>query len=195
MLEDLRKVAVEGFVPILRDESSKILQDLCNKNQPKNILEIGTAIGYSGMIMLNASKDGHLTTIEKNEERYALAIKNFDEGGFSDRVDVILGDAMEVLEKFAENNRQFDFIFLDGPKGQYVRYLPYLKKLLSVGGVLFADNIYFRGLVKSEGKIAHKHRTIVNNLRLFIKNLEGDMDLNTQFLDIEDGMSISKRIK
>ncbi len=191
MFEQIKAKAQDEYIPIIREQSGKKLYDLCKQYKPKSILEIGTAIGYSGSIMLSAYNQTVLTTMEKDEKRYNEAVRNFEKGGFGGRVNAILDDALNVLSHLVENNFKFDFIFLDGPKGQYARYLPYLKSLLNSGGVLFADNIYFKGLVLSQEKIPHKHRTIVNNLRQFINMIKQDRDFNTEFYEIEDGFSIS----
>ena len=191
MLDAIIEYARLNKVPIIRPQSGKLLQAECQKVAPKTILEIGTAIGYSGILMLMACS-ATLVTIEKNENMFSIAKENFAKFGFSTRVKQILADAADVLKDLDE---KFDFIFLDGPKGQYIKYLPYLEKLLNYGGVLFADDIYFHGLVKADQPISHRSRSMVNNLRLFISALENSNTLESSFLDIEDGISISKKKK
>ncbi len=188
MLDQLKDFAKENNVPILRDRSCEMLCMVCQKLSPKRILEIGTAIGYSGCQML-AACGGMLTTIEKDEERHKQALVTFQEAGYSNRVEAILGDAAKVLPSLTG---KFDLIFLDGPKGQYINYLPILKSLLNKGGVLFADNVYFHGMVKLEGKIPHKNRTMIVNLKRFIEAVQTDKDFETTLYDIEDGIAISK---
>ena len=100
-----------------------------------------------------------------------------------------------MIEKLCQDKKKYDFIFLDGPKGQYIRYFPILKELLNVNGYLVADNVYFHGMVKMEGKIPHKHRSIVNNLRKFIDAISTDKDFETKIFEIGDGISVSKKIK
>ncbi len=192
MLEKLKAYALKNGVPIVREESGKLLYKECEKRQPKRILEIGTAIGYSGILMLSAAKEAHLTTIEKDDNMINLARQNFDAAGLTNRVTLYHEDAIVTLEQLSITGEKFDFIFLDGAKGQYIKYLPYLKQMLNKGGLLFADDIYFHGLVKQEGIIPHKNRSLVNNLRKFISALESDKDLETEFLDLEDGISISR---
>lgn len=192
MFDELIDYAQQNHVPIVRKQTGSLLALLCRQNKPQNILEIGTAIGFSGLLMLDASPNSKLTTIEKSEEMAALARQNFNKAGKS--VNLICDDAIKVLPSLEKEGQNFDFIFLDGPKAQYIRYLPYLKRLLRVGGVLFADDIYFYGLVKGE-ELPTKKRSIVKNLRLFIADLKQDDNFESQFLDIEDGVSISRRIK
>ena len=192
MFEELIDYAQQNHVPIVRKQTRSLLALLCKQNKPENILEIGTAIGFSGLVMLEASKNSTLTTIEKSEEMAKIAKQNFEKAG--QNVNLICQDAIEVLPRLEQEGKRFDFIFLDGPKAQYIHYLPYLKRLLKVGGVLFADDIYFYGLVKGD-ELPSKKRSIVKNLRLFIADLKNDGNFESQFLDIEDGISISKRIK
>lgn len=177
------------YNPIVRSESIKLLSSLIEKHKPKQILEIGTFIGYSASVMLESFSGSFVTTIEKNKENAECAVKNLKELGFEERFEVVNADASDFL--IENQNKKFDFIFLDGPKGQYVRYLPYLKNMLNEGGVLVADDILFYGLVRSQQKIDHKHRSLVNNLRKFLEVLQNDKDLETVIYDFENGMSVS----
>lgn len=190
-LNELRLEAEKTSVPILRIETSKLLKQEVLKNNPKKILEIGTAIGYSGILMLSCSEDSMLTTIEKDEDSAVIARKNFEEVNLGNRVEILTGDAKEFLPTL---NSEFDFIFLDGPKGQYVKYLPFLLKLLKVGGVLFSDNVLYRGMVNGKVEIKKNKRTLVNNLRLFLSELENNKNLKNEILEIEDGVSITHKI-
>ena len=183
----------DDYMPFIRDESAKILFDICQKEKPKNILEIGTAVGYSALLMLEGAKDAFITTIEKDNERAQQAMTNFEKNGVKERVDLIVGDAGEVLPQLEDEGKEFDLIFLDGPKGQYLRYLPHLKKMLCKGGLLVADNVLLHGWVKGEEFVKHKHRSMVVNLRKFLKCLEEDHDFDSKLLEIEDGMTISKK--
>lgn len=183
----------DDYMPFIRDESAKILFDICQKEKPKNILEIGTAVGYSALLMLEGAKDAFITTIEKDNERAQQAMTNFEKNGVKERVDLIVGDAGEVLPQLEGEGKEFDLIFLDGPKGQYLRYLPHLKKMLCKGGLLVADNVLLHGWVKGEEFVKHKHRSMVVNLRKFLKALEEDCDFDSKLLEIEDGMTISRK--
>ncbi len=190
-LEEIANRAREGYIPIIRDNTAQALINVCKEKNPKKILEIGTAIGYSGLLMLQNCQ-AFLYTIEKDEQRLAEAKANFNLFGQESRVKLILDDALIALEKLCNDNEKFDLIFLDGAKGQYIKYYPLIKKLLNRDGILFTDNIYMHGMVKSEGKIAHKHRSMVVNLRKYIELLKNDKDFTTNFYDIDDGYSISK---
>lgn len=191
-LRGLHDFARKNWVPILRDKSADFLCKIISDEKPKQILEIGTCIGYSGILMLENSPESFLTTIEKEEERAKQARINFEEAGYADRVKVINEDAEITINRLNLERKKFDFIFLDGPKGQYVKYLPVLKSLLTEKGILFADDIFYHGLVK-EGYPKHKHRTIVFRLREFIERITTDPDLETEIFDIEDGISVSVR--
>ena len=190
-LEEIANRARKGYIPIIRDNTAQALINVCKEKNPKKILEIGTAIGYSGLLMLQNCQ-AFLYTIEKDEQRLAEAEKNFKLFGQEARVKLILDDALIALEKLCKDNEKFDLVFLDGAKGQYIKYYPLIKKLLNRDGILFTDNIYMHGMVKSEEKIAHKHRSMVVNLRKYIELLKNDKDFTTNFYDIDDGYSISK---
>ena len=190
-LEEIANRARKGYIPIIRDNTAQALINVCKEKSPKKILEIGTAIGYSGLLMLQNCQ-AYLYTIEKDEQRLAEAEKNFKLFGQEARVKLILDDALIALEKLCNDNEKFDLIFLDGAKGQYIKYYPLIKKLLNHDGILFTDNIYMHGMVKRKKKIAHKHRSMVVNLRKYIELLKNDKDFTTNFYDIDDGYSISK---
>ena len=137
------------------------------------------------------TKNSHLTTIEINEKSYNMAIKTFEALNLTDRVTQILGNAKDIIQNIKD---KFDFIFLDGPKGQYLSYYENLLKLLKKGGYIIADNVYFHGLVKGEEFVKHKLRTIVVNLRKFLKVIENDKRVQTKVLDIGDGIAIIKKL-
>ena len=192
MFEEIEKYAKENFIPIIRPKSRQILMDEVKKASPSKILEIGSAIGYSGLCMLFASS-ASLVTIEKDEGRTAMARQNFERYNVAKRVQLINDDALKVLTNLAEEGSQFDFVFLDGPKGQYHKYLPLLTKLLVKGGTLFADNVSVMGLVDSTEPIAHKHRTMVVNMRKFLSDMSSSTQFESQILKVEDGILIAKR--
>ncbi len=192
-LQELKIFARQNYVPIVRDETIKMIVKILKESNCKSILEIGTAIGYSGIIMLAfSSSESYLTTIEKNEERYRQAQQNFKDANLLDRASLVLGDAYEELNKLIEDKKKFDFIFLDGPKGQYIKYLPLLKQLLNENGILFADNILLGGLLKNELAITHKNRTMFNNMNKFLSQIQNDCDFETEIYEIDDGFLISK---
>ena len=190
-MKEILHYARENHIPVLLEDTAKLLFNLAYKLQPKNMLEIGTAIGYSGTLLLSASKT-KLTTIENFDSNYDLAKKHFESAGISNNVEMLFGDAYNVIVDLLNAGKKFDFIFLDGPKGQYIKYLPILKQLLSDGGILVSDNVHFKGMVFWEGVIPHRKRTIVVNLRKFLETIKNDTDFMWKELKIGDGVMISK---
>lgn len=190
-MQNILAYARENHIPVLLDDTAKLLFSKINNQKPKNVLEIGTAIGYSGTLILNAS-NCKLTTIEKDEASLNLAKHHFEKFGLTNRVNQILGDALEELNNLVKLNKKFDFIFLDGPKGQYIKYLPILKQLINNSGVLFADNVFFKRMIFIEGTIPHRKRTIVVNLRKFLETVKTDNNFyNVEILDVGDGVLIA----
>ncbi len=192
-MDKLKRFAEENFIPIVRDETAKILMEECKKNSPQNILEIGTAIGYSGILMLK-SCNGHLYTIEKDISRYEIAKENFVKYGMSERVTLMLGDAKEQLEILKSHNYKFDFVFLDGPKGQYIKYLPTIKSLLNKNAILFSDNVLMHGLINHQEKVTHKNRAMVRNMKAFNDEIMNDKDFDSKFYEIDDGFIVSRKL-
>lgn len=190
-MKEILKYARENHIPVLLEDTAKLLFNLAYKLQPKNMLEIGTAIGYSGTLLLSASKT-KLTTIENFESNYNLAKTHFESAGLNNNVEMLFGDAYDVIVDLQNKGAKFDFIFLDGPKGQYIKYLPILKQLLTDGGMLVSDNVHFKGMVFWEGVIPHRKRTIVVNLRKFLETIKNDADFEYEELKIGDGVMISK---
>ena len=191
-LEDSRNYAKKNYVPIIREESSRYLFDFVRNNNIKSILEIGTAIGYSGSIMLSCGID-KLVTVDKNPAYLEIARENFDRLGFKDRVEVFEGDAKDIIVKLCESGYKFDMVFLDGAKGQYFRYLPILTKMLNDGGIIFADNVLLQGLVEGDDFVPHKKRSMVVNLRKYL-DIVNNYPYSTEMVRIEDGMAITKYI-
>ena len=182
--------AKDNFIPIIRDKSAKFLYDYINANKFKQVLEIGTAIGFSGSIILSAGAES-LTTIDINEKSLIVAKNTFEKLGFADRVKIYNRDAKNVLDELVDAGKKFDLIFLDGAKGQYINYLPNLKKLLNTNGIIFADNVLLQGMVESTDKIPHRKRTMVVNLRKYLNAVNSE-EFETELVRIEDGMAISK---
>lgn len=193
-MKEIKEYALLNHVPIIRDQTLDALEKICKTHKPKSVLEIGTAIGYSGLKILS-NCDCILTTIEKDLIRAEKAKSNFEKYNFINRVNLIQDDALNVLIKLVKNKEKFDLIFLDGPKGQYIKYYPYLKKLLNKNGILFADNVLLMGLVQSGEEIPHKKRSMIINMRKFLKILKEDIEFQTIIYDVEDGYSISKLTK
>lgn len=188
-LQKLKQIAKENHIPIIKDDGCDFLIEFCKTHNPKNILEIGTAIGFSGSHMLNACKNSNLVTIEINQNSFNIAKDTFKSLNLSNRVIQILGDAGQVIKNL---DQKFDLIFLDGPKGQYLAYMEDLIKLTNHGGYILADNVYFHGLVNGQEFVKHKLRSMIVNLRKFIKFIESDSRLETKILDIADGIAVIK---
>lgn len=186
----LEEYAKQHWVPIILHDSLDVLIETLNKYKPTRILEIGTAIGYSGLKILECLPDAHLTTIEIDEDRFIMARDSFKKANVLDRVTTILGDCTKEIRLM---NKQFDFIFLDGPKGQYLDMFYYLDKVLAPCGIIFADNILFKGKAIGNSYPEHKHRTIINTLREFKDSMLSNGDYDTDFLPNGDGIIIAKK--
>ena len=191
-LDKMLSFARENYIPVMLDDTKKLLQQLTTENQPKKILEIGTAIGYSGIVMLTSSPEAQLNTIEMDEKSAEMARQNFIQAGVYDRVNLFVGDAKEIVTQLTG---KYDFIFLDGPKGQYDCFLPYLIDVLEMGGLLVCDNVLYKGLVEHVPEHRHKHITIARNLNRFLDDLNNDNRLTTRLHRTGDGVTVSRRIK
>lgn len=190
-LESLKQYARERYIPVMLDDTRELLFNTVRRRLPKRILEIGTAIGYSGIIMLTAS-NATLNTIEFSEQSVALARENFKEFGLTDRVNIFVGDAREIVPLLTG---KYDFIFLDGPKGQYKYFYPYLTDLLEVNGTLVCDNVLYKGLVEHiPDNKRHKHITVARNMREFLDELTADKRYQTELHRIGDGVTVSTKI-
>ena len=188
MLEEMRLFARQSWIPVILDDSLEYIENLLSKKSVKNILEIGTAIGYSAICFSKfLMDDGKIDTIEIDKQRIMLAKANIDMYKLNDKVNIIEGDALTVLPKL---NKKYDFIFIDGPKSHYIEYLPLCLKMLNDDGVIIADNVNYKGMVKGEEKVKHKQRTAVTRLREFIDKVKNDEGLNNELVDIGDGILI-----
>ena len=188
-LISLRKYAEKNGIPIIKPETEKLLKILIGMKRPLKILEIGTAIGYSAAVMLGGgNNESKIYSIEIEESRYNAAKQNLKDFGFFDRSALYLGDATEILQNVTGS---YDFIFVDGPKGQYIHFLPFLLNVLSIGGVLVCDNVLYRGLVDKTVKMRRNNITMVTNLRQFLDSINNDGNLITTVLNIGDGVSVS----
>lgn len=183
-----RLAALERGIPVADDETLQFLLVTLSMKKPERILEIGTAVGLSGVAMLGACPAAKLTTIELEEERYIEAKANFSEFGVTERVTAHLGDAGEIL---AMMDGKFDFVFLDGPKAQYEKYLFDLKRLMNDGAVLFSDDVLLYGWVSGEQPTPQKRRSIVEKIRGYLDALTSDNDFITSVLDVGDGVALS----
>ena len=194
MIEEIKKLkekALEEHIPIIMDDTLEVIQKILEKNKPKRILEIGTAVGYSAICFAQKLSEGAIIdTIELDEERAKQAIENIKKVGLEEVINVIIGNAVEVLETL---NDTYDVIFIDANKGKYPIFFKEGMRLLNVGGVMFADNILYKGYVMSDYN-KHKQRTAVTNLREYIRLIKEDKRLETEILEVGDGLAISKKI-
>ncbi|MBQ8451925.1 MAG: class I SAM-dependent methyltransferase [Clostridia bacterium] len=191
----LQKESRDKFIPVIRKKTAKILKKLIKNKKINQILEIGTCVGFSGSLMLTTNKSAFLTTIDKDKEVLKIADENFKKFEVDSRATIICDDAINAISRLEISDSKFDFILLDGPKGQYVKYMPHLISMLNVNGILFADDVLFYNLVEKEGKIIHKHRTIVTNLRKFIDEMKNNKNFKCKLKRIEDGFMICKKVR
>lgn len=187
-LSKRRADALSRGIPVADDETLQFLLVTLRMAKPLKILEIGTAVGLSGVAMLQACKTATLTTIELEEERYLEAKENFKAFGVENRVSAYLGDAGEIL---AMMDGQYDFVFLDGPKAQYEKYLFDLKRLMKKGAILFADDVLLYGWVSGEEETPQKRRSIVEKIRSYLQVITSDKDFTTSVLNVGDGVALS----
>ena len=183
-----RQDALSRGIPVADDETLQFLLVTLAMCKPKRILEIGTAVGLSAVAMLYACPDARLTTMELEEERYVEAKENFSHFGVTDRVTAHLGDAGEIL---AMMDGEFDFVFLDGPKAQYEKYLFDLKRLMKKGAILFADDVLLYGWVSGEEPTPQKRHSIVDKIRSYLQTITVDKDFITSVLNVGDGVALS----
>ena len=189
LLTGIRRVAEAEGVPILRRDSASLLSVLTQLKKPGKRLEAGTAVGYSALLMSEAAPDAFIETVEIDPDTALRARENIERAGKSGSIRVILGDASEV---FPSLSGSYDMIFLDSAKGQYIRLLPDVIRLLGRGGLLVADNCIFYGKVEEEPSQApHKHRTIVANMRAFLSEISSDPRFCHTLLETGDGMLVA----
>ena len=187
-LSKKRADALSRGIPVADDETLQFLLVTLRMAKPLKILEVGTAVGLSGVAMLQACKTATLTTMELEEERYLEAKENFKAFGVENRVSAYLGDAGEIL---AMMDGQYDFVFLDGPKAQYEKYLFDLKRLMKKGAILFADDVLLYGWVSGEEETPQKRRSIVEKIRSYLQVITSDKDFTTSVLNVGDGVALS----
>lgn len=187
----MRKDARLRGEPVLRDKSFRLLIETVKNKNPKSILEIGVNEGLSGIAMLLSCENSCLTGIEIDEEKVKKARENYRAFGLEERAKIFLGDASEIIPFISG---KYDFVFLDGPKGHYGEYCDYLLETLNVGGVLFADNVLYRGYVGKDKTAPHRHATIKHSMENFLDRITNDNSLKTVVYDIEDGVSVTEKL-
>ncbi len=187
--EKIKQYGIENKVPISKDDTLCFLLETIRKNNSKQILEIGTAIGYSTIAMAENTECEHIDTLEVDEERFKIANENIKGKGLESKISTHLIDAKDYLET-CENT--YDFIYLDGPKGQYINYLPMLVKILNPNGIIFADNLFFHGMVTGEIPISKGCRAMIKGLKNYIKEITTNPMFDTEILKIGDGIGVTK---
>ena len=190
IIEQIEQEAKETFVPIIRKETQSFLKVLLLMKKPVRVLEVGTAIGYSAILMSHyLPKDGRITTIEKYEKRIPIARENFSRAAVADRITLLEGDALEIMKSLEE---PFDFIFMDAAKGQYIHYLPEAIRLLAPEGVLMSDNVLQDGdVIESRFAVERRNRTIHSRMREYLYELKHNERLQTSILPLGDGVALS----
>lgn len=189
-LDALELQAKKDRVPIIRREMQSFLKVLLQIKKPAKILEVGTAVGFSALLMARyTSEETHITTIEKYEKRIPIAKENFQAANMQHRITLLEGDALEILKSIDET---FDFIFMDAAKGQYIHFYPEVMRLLEPGGILVSDNVLQEGdLIESHFAVERRNRTIYKRMRDYLYTLKHDERLETAILPVGDGAAVS----
>ena len=188
VLNKMIDYARENRVPIISEAGAAMLIKIVGRKQPLSVLEVGTAIGYSAILTAMHSPASRILTIEQNPQRSALAASFIREAGLEHRINIMTGDAGEILPILRGN---FDFVFLDAAKGQYLDYLTKIQDQLLPGSVVAADNVLFRDMVEGGADIPRRYRTIVKRLRQYLEFVRNDQFFDTTVYPSGDGMAIS----
>lgn len=193
-LDEIEKYAKETNIPIIRKSTQSLLKFLLAYAKPKSILEVGTAIGFSALLMSEYAPEGcHITTIEKYEKRIPVARENFKRAGKEGQITLLEGDAAEILK---ELNSAYDFIFMDAAKGQYIHFLPDILRLLSAEGLLISDNVLQDGnIIESRFAVTRRDRTIHSRMREYLYELMHSEELETCILPVGDGVTLSTKLR
>ena len=192
ILEKIEKEALETFVPIIRKEMQSFMKVLLAIQKPLNILEVGTAVGFSALLMSEyAPKGCKITTIEKYEKRIPIAKDNFRRAGKEEQITLLEGDALDILKGL---KGKYDFIFMDAAKAQYINYMPEVLRLLEKGGVLVSDNVLQDGdIIESRFAVERRNRTIHSRMREYLYRLKHEEQLLTSIIPLGDGVAISTK--
>ena len=192
-LDEIEQYAIETQVPIIRRSMQSLLKFLLAYEKPMKILEVGTAIGFSALLMSEYAPVGcHITTIEKYEKRIPIARENFKKAGKEDRITLLEGDATDILR---ELQGEFDIIFMDAAKGQYINFLPDILRLLATGGLLISDNVLQDGdVIESRFAVTRRNRTIHARMREYLYELKHHPQLETVVLPVGDGVTLSTKV-
>lgn len=190
-LEKIKEKALQDHVPIIMDDTLEVIKKELLHNKPSKILEIGTAVGYSAICFSEfLQESGTIDTIEREGTRVAEARENIKKAEVEDKINILQGDAVEILPTL---NDTYDVVFIDASKGKYPFFLKEALRMLAPNGIIFADNVLYKGYVLSDYN-KHKQRTAVRNLREFLAELQNNPELEVQILEVGDGLAIAKRI-
>ncbi len=191
-LNELEQAAIKTNVPVIRPQMQSLLKLLLAMKQPKTILEVGTAIGFSALLMSEyGPEDCRITTIEKYEKRIPIARENFKKAGKEEQITLLEGDAAQILKQL---DGPYELIFMDAAKGQYIHFLPDILRLLPKGGILVSDNVLQDGdILESRYAVTRRNRTIHTRMRDYLYELKHNENLQTDILPIGDGVTISVR--
>ena len=184
----VKEKALQDHIPIIMDDTLEVIKDILEKENPKRILEIGTAVGYSASMFAKYPTNAIIDTIELNEERYNEAKINVQNIGVDDRINLYLGNAVEILPTL---NFEYDIVFIDANKGKYPVFLQEGIRLIKPEGIIIADNVLYKGYVMSDYN-KHKQRTAVRHLREYIKEAMENPMLESKILEVGDGIAITK---
>ena len=188
-LKKIKQKALEEHIPIIMDDTLEVMAKYLKEIKPKRILEIGTAVGYSAICFSEfLSNDGIIDTIEREVDRIKEAKENIKKVGVEEKINIYEGDAVEILPTL---NDKYDVVFIDAAKGKYPFFLKESLRMLKSNGIIFADNILYKGYVMSDYN-KHKQRTAVRNLREYIKEVSENPNLETEILEVGDGLAVSK---
>ena len=190
-LENLRYKSSleESYAPIVQKQTEQLIITLLKLIKPKRVLEVGTAVGYSAILMAdNLPEDSSIITIERYKKHADIAVDNIFASGYEKKIRVIEGEAAEVLHWL---DGGFDFIFLDAAKGQYIEFLPDILRLLNQGGVLLSDNILYHGMIEDDEKVERRKITIVKRLHMYLEEIMSNEKLTTSIIPIGDGVALS----
>lgn len=195
-LRTLEKKSLKEYVPIIKKPTQSLLRFLIKSHQPKRILEVGTAVGFSSIFMSEfLPEGGRITTIEKMEERIVQAKENRKNAGKEDVITILEGDALQILETLKNEGKVYDMIFMDAAKGQYLNFLPNIFDLLETGGLLVSDNVLQDGdIVESRYAVTRRNRTIHFRMREYLYELTHSDTFDTVVLPIGDGVTLSTKL-
>ena len=189
LLKEIREYGEKNDVPISKEDTLNFLLTTIKENKCKQVLEIGTAIGYATIAFAFLDCVKQVESVEKDENRFNLARENIEKSGLKNKITIYNMDAKIFLQN---NEKTYDFIYLDGPKGQYINYLPYLLKMLNKNGILVADNLFFHGMVTGEIPVTKGCRSMIKGLKNYIQEITTNPNLETKILNIGDGLGITK---